>query len=125
MILMDSSGWIELAARGPRYEAFAESLGAAETVIVPTIVVREVYRAVELAAGRARADQMAAHLASYRVVPLDFDLAVSAAQLAREMKLALADSVIYATAQRVGARIVTGDGDFAELPDVHFIPVEQ
>ncbi|MCE5239912.1 PIN domain-containing protein [bacterium] len=125
MILMDSSGWIELAGRGPRYESFAEMLRGADVVVVPTVVVREVYRAVELSAGRARADQVSRYIASFHVVSLDLDLAISAARCAHDMKLALADSIIYATAQACGARIVTGDADFAALPGVDFIPVEQ
>jgi len=125
MIVMDSSGWLEIVGDGPRADAFSEALQRSERVVVPTIVVREVYRAVEIAGGRRRADQTAHYLARFDVLPLDFDTAVAAARLGKELKLALADSIIYATAQRVGARVVTGDNDFAALPDVHFIPVEQ
>jgi predicted nucleic acid-binding protein len=124
VILMDSSGWIEIVGRGARKDAFLAAIEHADETVVPTIVVREVYRAVETSAGRARADQMARYLAKLRVVPLDLDLAISAARAGKELKLALADSIIYATAQALGARIVTGDADFAALPNVDFIPVE-
>jgi predicted nucleic acid-binding protein len=33
------------------------------------------------------------------------------------MDLAMADSIVYATARRYEARIVTGDPDFDGLPD--------
>lgn len=125
MIVMDSSGWIEIAGDGPRADAFSEALEQADHVVVPTIVVREVYRAIEVATGRRQADQTARYLARFEVLPLDFDTAVAAARLGKDLKLALADSIIYATARRLGARVVTGDGDFAALPNVDFIPVEQ
>ena len=124
MILMDSSGWVEIAGAGPRAPAFLDALGQSEDTVVPTVVVREVYRAVELQAGRDQADLIARYLAKLQVVPLDFDLAVGAARLARELGLALADSIIYATAQATGATVVTGDADFAELPQVMYIPLE-
>lgn len=121
---MDSSGWVEIAGQGPRAQALVDALRQSEHTVVPTIVVREVYRAVEHRAGRDQADLMARYLATMQVVPLDYDLAVNAARLACELGLALADSIIYATAEATGATIVTGDADFAALPLVTYIPLE-
>lgn len=122
MILMDSSGWVEIVGDGPRKAAFLEAVAKADQVLVPTIVVREVYRAVDRQAGLTRAQQVLRYLSSLEIVPLDLELAVRAAEAAREFRLALADSVVYATAIAAGARLVTGDGDFAALPDVEYIP---
>ena len=54
----------------------------------------------------------------YRELLFDTDTAVLAAQFNRDHKLATADAVIYATARRCGARLLTCDAHFAGLPDV-------
>jgi predicted nucleic acid-binding protein len=51
------------------------------------------------------------------VVPVDESLALEAADLALERGLAMADALIYATARRFGARVVTADADFEGLYD--------
>ncbi len=48
-------------------------------------------------------------------------LALEAADVALEYGLAMADSIIFATASRHEAEIVTGDADFDGLPGVTLI----
>jgi predicted nucleic acid-binding protein len=48
---------------------------------------------------------------------LDTSLALEAADVSLEHGLAMADSIVYATARRHGAKVVTGDADFDGLPD--------
>jgi toxin FitB len=54
------------------------------------------------------------------VVDLDATLAFEAAQLGVALKLALADSVILATARRHDAILWTQDEDFDGLPNVKY-----
>jgi predicted nucleic acid-binding protein len=56
------------------------------------------------------------------VVDLDADLAVAAADLSANLKLALADSIILATARDCGATVWTQDEDFEGLDDVEYRP---
>ena len=49
------------------------------------------------------------------VVDLDQFLALSAGDVSIDHGLAMADAVIYATAQTKGIQMVTADGDFAGL----------
>ena len=44
-------------------------------------------------------------------------LALEAADLSLAHGLAMADSLVYATARRFGATLVTSDSDFEGLPD--------
>jgi predicted nucleic acid-binding protein len=53
---------------------------------------------------------------------VDEALALEAADVALSRGLAMADAIVYATALRSGARLVTGDRDFEGLPDVVLIP---
>jgi predicted nucleic acid-binding protein len=55
------------------------------------------------------------------IVPVDDALALEAADVALERGLAMADAIVFATAQRYGATLVTGDADFDGLPGVVLI----
>jgi predicted nucleic acid-binding protein len=57
-----------------------------------------------------------------KVAVLDSRLAVDAACFGIEYKLPLADSIIYATAQKYGAVLWTQDADFKGLEGVKFYP---
>ena len=56
------------------------------------------------------------------VVPLDTTIALLAADLHREHKLATADAIVYATARRMGAGLLTCDAHFEGLPNVVLFP---
>lgn len=47
---------------------------------------------------------------------MDEPLALEAADVSLRFGLAMADSLVYATAQQHGATLVTGDSDFDGLP---------
>ena len=56
------------------------------------------------------------------VIALDRELAVNAAVLGVELKLPLADSIVYATARKYDAVVWTQDTDFEGLENVKFYP---
>lgn len=60
-------------------------------------------------------------LQSTTLEPVDDSLALEAADLSLELRLAMADALILATARRHGARIVTSDTDFEGLPEATVI----
>ncbi len=55
-----------------------------------------------------------------RVVDLESALALIAAKIGSDTKLALADSVVLATARQAEATLWTQDADFEGLPGVKF-----
>jgi len=54
--------------------------------------------------------------------PLDGSLVVDAAQYGVDFKLPLANSIIYATAQKFNAVVWTQDADFKSLDSVKYYP---
>ena len=50
------------------------------------------------------------------IAPVDESLALEAADVSLAHGLAMADSLVYATARRYEAMLVTGDADFQGLP---------
>ena len=83
-------------------------------------VFRRIYRMFR---GEEEAyNAMVAHMSVNTVVGLDTNMAVLAAELSIEHRLALADSIIYATARSYSATLWTQDADFEGLEDVRYIP---
>ena len=68
--------------------------------------------------GEEQADQVVAYTLKCAVVPMDTAIALLAANLHREHKLATADAIVYATALHQKADLLTCDAHFQGLPDV-------
>ena len=93
--------------------------------MVPTIVLYEVYRWIKRHKGEEDALKYCGKMGEGHVVVLDDPLAFLAADLALEHKLALADSIVYATAAHFKVSLFTSDADFKGLPLVRCLPKSQ
>lgn len=116
--LVDSSGWVEFLGETPRAESFGKYIGRENQLIVPTIVIYEVSKKLQRLEHHTAAQRFLSHVFRTRVVYLDADLAILAARVSLEHRLAMADAIIYATAQSCKAQLVTGDTHFRGLPGV-------
>ena len=120
--VVDSSAWLAWFADGPSAGEFAEAIENTGALIVPSIVLTRVFKAVARQRGVGDALQAVAFMRQGRVIDLDADLALSAAMLGEERKLALANSIVYATARDLGATLWTQDEDLDGLPTVRYVP---
>jgi len=118
---VDSSAWIEWLVDGPASVALAAEFPARAECVVPTIVQLELAKWLTRERGEEAADETIAFTQKCIVVPLDTLIAVYAADLCRQHKLATADAVIYATAQKLEADLLTCDAHFMGLPGVVYI----
>lgn len=116
--LVDSSGWLEYITEDPKADLFAPYIQSTRPLIVPTIVLFEVYKRLVRENGEPMGKRFLSQAYRNSIVPLDQHVAISAAELSLNFKLAMADAIIYATARACSARVVTSDQDFARLPDV-------
>lgn len=121
MILVDSSGWIEYLADRANADAFAPYLEGREPLLASAIEIYEVYKVIRRDISEEAAVQAIAAFDRARVVAVDQSLALEAADLALAHGLAMADAIIYATAARHDATVVTADGDFEGLPRARVI----
>ena len=90
-------------------------------MVVSAIEVYEGYKVIRRDLSEQRALEAISALRRATIVPVDETLALEAADVALERRLAMADAIVYATARRVGATLVTADADFENLPDVVLI----
>ena len=121
MILVDSSGWIEYLAARPKADRFAPYIEGSEALVSSAIQIYEVYKVVRRDLNEERAIEAVSALRMTSIEPLVESLALEAADVALEHGLAMADAIIFATAARHNAQIVTGDVDFDGLPGVTLI----
>jgi toxin FitB len=118
--VVDSSAWLEYFADGPNAESFARPIEDVANLIVPSITLLEVFKRVLQQRNETDALRAVATMRQGRVVDLDSELALSAAKVGAELRLPLADSVIYATAGKFGAILWTQDQDFEGLEAVRY-----
>ena len=86
--------------------------------MVPTMVQLELAKWLTREVGEDRADRVIAFTQVCRVVPLDTEVALAAAEAGRAHKLATADALIFATAQTHESELLTCDRHFDGLPGV-------
>ncbi|MGA2018932.1 MAG: type II toxin-antitoxin system VapC family toxin [Opitutaceae bacterium] len=120
MNMVDSSGWLAYFAGEKNAEFFAEAIEDTELLIVPVICIYEVFKVVLREKGEDDALQAVSAMQQGTVVNLDSDLALEAAWIGHEEKLAFADSIIYAVSKRHEAVIWTQDEQFYGKANVRF-----
>jgi toxin FitB len=120
MNVVDSSGWLEYFAGGPNAAVFAKPIEATASLLVPTLSLFEVFKRVCQQRDEDDALRAIAVMEQGRVVELDRATAIEAARLSLLHGIAMADSVMLATAQRHGAILWTQDADFDGLPGAKY-----
>ncbi len=122
MRVVDTSVWIEWLIGSDLGKSLATQIPERSQCVVPTIVQLELAKWLSREAGEEAADQMIAYTQKCVVTPLDTRIALLAAELHRQYRLATADAIVYATAQEAGADLLTCDAHFEGLPGVVFVP---
>ena len=116
--VVDTSAWIEWLIGSALGKKLSEQFPDKLQCLVPTIVQLELSKWLVREVGEEQADQVIAYTQKCVVVPLDTAIALLAADLYREHKLATADAIVYATARHRGAELLTCDAHFDGLPGV-------
>jgi len=121
--IVDSSGWVEYMGAGPKADSFARYLDFPEYLLLPSVIVFEVYKKVSREHGKTLAENFLSQAFGLgsRLIALDLELSILAARKSLDNHLAMADAIIYATAQHYNAQLVTSDTHFANLPGVVFL----
>lgn len=121
MRVVDTSAWIEWLIGSALGGRLAVQMPPREQCVVPTIVQLELSKWFQREVGEERADQVISYTQKCAIVPLDTSIALLAAELHRQHKLATADAVVYATARAQGADLLACDAHLEALPGVqHF-----
>ena len=123
MKLVDSCGWLHLFKNTALADIYRNILQESD-ILVPTIVLYEVSKVLKRDIGESVSMACALHMQQSTVVGLSDVLALEAGDIALKHDLAMADAIIYATAQRYTVELYSSDADLKGLPGVQFIPVD-
>lgn len=122
MNVVDSSAWLEYFGDGPNASEFAKAIEDPDDLVVPALTVFEVFKRTLQIADEAAALDAVAVMMQGRIVDLDASLAIEAAKTSIDTSLAMADSIILATARAQDAVLWTQDSHFEDLEMVEFRP---
>lgn len=122
MKLIDSSAWIEWMLGSQVGAVVAKSIPEKEIWVVPTVVQLELAKWLRREMGDRVSEKVIAFTNTCVVVPLDTKLALVAAHVIAELKLSMADAIIYATAIEYCDELITCDAHFVGLPKVIYHP---
>lgn len=121
MNLVDSSGWLEYFADGNSADYFSDAIQDTENLIVSTINLYEVFKWILLQRDENSAFQAIAIMQQGKIVEVSPTISLNAAKNSIDLKLPMADSIIFSTAQAFNATLWTQDSDFENLSGVKFV----
>jgi toxin FitB len=120
MNIVDSSAWLEYLAAGPNAAYFAAAIENTAELIVPTLILYEVFKRIIQQRSENEALQVIAVMQQGRIADLDSRTALSAARISIDHQLPMADSMILATARLNNALLWTQDSHFEGIPNVKY-----
>jgi toxin FitB len=118
--VVDSSGWLEYFAAAPNAAFFTPVIEDIDKLVVPTLSLFEVFKSLLRQRGEVAALQALAQMRLGHVRDLDQAIAIEAALLSHKLHIAMADSVMLATARLTKATLWTQDADFKGLEGVKY-----
>ncbi|MBT4501575.1 MAG: type II toxin-antitoxin system VapC family toxin [Gemmatimonadetes bacterium] len=121
MNVVDSSGWLEYFANGKNADYFASAIQDTEALIVSTINLYEVFKRILQQRDENAAFQAIALMQQGQIADVTPTISLNAAKNSIDLKLPMADSIIYTTAQIYNATLWTQDSDFENMDGVNFI----
>src|SRR6266487_2812798 len=121
MNIVDSSGWIEYVTDSNNANFFEAPITLLDDLLVPTVCLYDVFKRILREYGQERALDAMGVMSLGTTVDLDRQIAVDAAQISNELKLAMADSIILATARSHNAILWTQDEHFKNIEGVKYI----
>ena len=115
MNIVDSSGWLEYFADGSNAAVFAPLIEKQAQLLIPSIILYEVFKVIMQQRGEGQALQAMAIMQQGEIIDITAEIAINAANISVSFKLPMADSLIYAISLLYKATLYTQDSDFKNL----------
>jgi toxin FitB len=123
MVIVDSCGWLEWFTDGNLADKYRKYLEDQENLLMPAIILYEVYKILKREVNEEKALLAVGYMKNSPVIPLDETLALSAADIALQENLAMADAIIVATSRLHNCTIISSDSDLKNQPNVSFVHI--
>ena len=118
--IVDTCGWLEYIADTKNSKNFEQAILDTKNLIVPSIIIYEVFKKICLDYCEDTALKVIAELKQGKVIEINETISIYAAKLSLEKKLPMADALIYATGLLYKATIYTQDNHFENLSGVQY-----
>ncbi len=118
--IVDSSAWLEYFAGTKNGHNFSTAIEDLENLIVPSVVLFEVFKKILIEKDETEAINKTAHMRLGKVIEIDSDIAILSAKIGHEMGLRAMDSIIYAIAWLNNSTLWTQDADFKNFDGVKY-----
>ncbi|MFZ4481412.1 MAG: type II toxin-antitoxin system VapC family toxin, partial [Rhodoferax sp.] len=118
MNIVDSCGWLEYIANGSNAAFFQDALADETQLLLPPLVVFEVIRRLKVLGQDFAIVPTVTVMRRLQRADLSAEQLAQAAVASHGRKLALADAIIWQTAQTYQALLYTQDADLQGLPGV-------
>ena len=122
-VLIDSWAWVEFfrgSKKGEEIKAYV--MDENQDIIISSINLAEIYRlALDRFDEQTAEKRRRAMISRCYLIPVDEEIAIKGAKFRHERDWGLGDALIYATAIREEAKVLTGDPHFKGLKDVIFL----
>ena len=125
MNVLDSSCWIEYFHNTPISNTVSPVAERPRELLVPSIVLYEVCKNLSSKTSKENVVKFIQRMKKGRIIVLDSDLSISAANISRKLQLPMADSIIYTTTLLYDAILWTIDQHFKGLPNVRYFDKTQ
>ena len=121
MYIVDSCGWLEWFSNGPLSEVYGRYVANLPKILMPGIVLYEVYKIIKRDVGEDKALLAIGYMKNALMVLPDESLLLKAADISLEHHLAMADAMVYAVAVTHNCTLYTSDADLKNLPLVSYL----
>ena len=121
MFIVDSCGWLEWFTNSILAAKYEKYLVDQNKILMPSIILYEVYKILKREAGEDKALLAIGYMKNSKIIPLNDTLALAAADVALQERLAMADAIIIATARLNNCQVITSDIDLKNQPRVTYI----
>lgn len=120
MNIVDSCGWLEYIANGQNADFFQGALTDEAQLLLPPLVVFEVIRRLRALKMDHAVEPTVSVMSRLQRADLDVAQLAQATHAAHSYGLAMADAIIWQTAQTHQATLYTQDADLQGLPGVAY-----
>lgn len=125
MITIDSCGWLEYYTAGALAEEYGKYLKDLKQIITPPVIIYEVYKKIKREYSEAEALTAIGPIYKTRVINLDTQYLLLAADISLKYSLPMADAMVYTMTSLYGSQIVTSDKHFKDLEMVIYLERSQ
>lgn len=120
MIVFDSYAWLEYFAGSEKGRIVKEIIESRDEILTPSICISEIKRKY-LREKKEYKPRIKFITTRSKIIKIDLDISLLAADLSYKSKLYMIDAVVYACAILINSDLLTGDQHFKGMDKIRFL----